>query len=438
MVLYGWWFTSWIDSSDYYIEKEQDIDEQLVDNTSKSVTRVLEIPKEEPKRDDLFASYKVIDWEDLSWNESEWQLKALLNVWMRKLQTTIWEDLEKHIWNMESEYVDELFLKVSDFISRIMEWVQNDLNNKINAEWQAKVILPEEIAREISNLKAQLEQVELINSEEIEQIDTKRWLKIWKFFRKIGIWNKKNVKANLKAVFETNIQRLNDLNELSPQIDQLVSEIKSFPLKAIEDINRYKSTSIMLSQFSVYINTILREQIQSSDNLDEETKTILDSDLNEWIKSINYLVWVLETSVSMLIEDISSAWMLAKNLRQDFITSRYTTTIAANSSQTREVLKKWVVIWATLNRLEEASLESLSWETVAIRESITQLKQRQLSKIDTLNEALLSLKALWEKTEKSRNELDSQISKWIQDLLQNTQSFQQSTLWITHDKKEEI
>jgi hypothetical protein len=46
----------------------------------------------------------------------------------------------------------------------------------------------------------------------------------------------------------------------------------------------------MLSQFSVYINTILREQIQSSDNLDEETKTILDSDLNEWIKSINYLV----------------------------------------------------------------------------------------------------------------------------------------------------
>jgi hypothetical protein len=32
--------------------------------------------------------------------------------------------------------------------------------------------------------------------------------------------------------------------------------------------------------------------------------------------------------------------MLAKNLRQDFITSRYTTTIAANSSQTREVLKK--------------------------------------------------------------------------------------------------
>ena len=166
-------------------------------------------------------------------------------------------------------------------------------------------------------------------------------VKVGGFLRKIfSRGAKENIKANVKEVFKSNIQRLKDLENLTPEIESLIQEIQQFPAKALEDINLYQSTALLLKQLIAYVDTKLRTKIQGDTQIDAETKDILNTGVTNWIHRIEYIVQLLEFTTGQYIIDMNSAGALSKSLKQDLLTSKHTTIIAANSSQTRDVLKK--------------------------------------------------------------------------------------------------
>lgn len=392
------------------------------------VTQVLEKPKIDLGQ---AMNYQIVDISTLTGNESEGQLKALIAKGIRNTAPVVGQDISTYVANIQTQYADELFLQMTQAIDMIMQAVQDKLNEKISANWGSQVVLPEEIAIKMANLKQKVENVGKLNSQELQKVDVEVWVKVGGFFRNLfSKGTKANIKANVQEVFKSNVQRLKDLEELTPEIESLIAEIQQFPSKALEDINLYQSTALLLKQLIAYVDTELRAKIQADSQIDGDTKDILNNDITDWMHRIEYIVQLLEFTTGQYIIDMNSAGALSKSLKQDFITSKHTTIIAANSSQTRDVLKKWVAIGQALNDLENASLESLTSESKVISEAITSLKERQLGTVQKLGKATVELQTLSVKTNERRAKLGQDMGKALLDLSANTKELQQHLLGV--------
>ena len=187
--------------------------EKFVWETVWQVTQVLETQKVDWLTFLQEVTYfPIVDPKTIKWNESAWQLIASILEWSEEAQKAVNEAVQKYIETMNSWSTIALYKAFNKSINEIMRWVKEWLDQKVqklmlgwDEIWVDKIILWEELSVRLADLYAYLDNIWKLEYDRLEELDVKKWRKLWEWFRWLFWWNKfrqftSNVKLQLNLM----------------------------------------------------------------------------------------------------------------------------------------------------------------------------------------------------------------------------------------------
>lgn len=375
----------------------------------------------------------VVNPNQLEWNESSWQLTALVLHWKYVVDTLINEAITEYIWNVNSENSIWMYMAFDNAINSIMRLVKDWLNEKIHNfawEWSMlpnKLILWEELSEVLAKLHAYLNNIWTTDADSLQKIDVNKWRKIWNFLRKLSsslkVWNKN---PNMKAMVESDETRFLKLMQSWEEINRIIVEIQQYPKKTMNDINIYMAVSIVLAWLKKYFETEIKRQIEENNEIDNASKNTLIWDIDRMIIEINNFIALLDNSVNIYLHLIKESTFLWREIELNYLRAHFAAVLAVNQNSSTEIMKKWVWLAQILLKLEQLSYHSMMDGVTWITRSITDLWANRLKNMELLNtqisELTKSINNIW--IERWQN--NASLQREIEKLWKNAK-----TLWNT-------
>lgn len=395
------------------------------------ITQVLETPKIDALSILRQASYfPIVDPKTLEWDESAWQLIASILEWSEDAKAAVDQAVTKYVESMNSSNSTALYRAFSKAINDIMSWVKDWLDKKVqnlmagwDEMWADKLILWEELSAKLADLYAYLDNIGKTDADSLEKIDVEKGRKLWNWFRKVFGWNTlKNVKANVRAATESDETRFAKLDQAKEKIEAIITRIQQYPKEVVEDINTYKTTSMLLEWLKKHLQTEVKKQITTNDTIDLDSKQTLNQDIDRMVVEVDNLIALLNNSINIYVNLMKESTLLWREIDLNYLRANYTTLLAVYQNASTDVMKKWVWVAERLLEIERASNVSMMGSAIEVTSSITQLWANRAASIEFLNKQITQFTQSISSSQAERTQNNAKVRQEVALLGQNVKA----------------
>lgn len=405
-------------------------------DTSETIWQVVEI-LDTPRVDALDtlkkASYfPIVDSKNLEGDESSWQLIASILEWTEEARTAVEIAVNKYVESMNSSNSTTLYRAFSKAINEIMSWVKEWLDKKIqklmlgwDEMWADKLILWNELSQKLADLYSYLDNIGKTDADSLEKINVEKWRKIWNWFRSIFWWDIfKNISSNIKTATESDETRFAKLEQAKEKIWSIITRIQQYPKEVVEDINTYKTTSMLLEWLKKYLQIEVKQQIIKNDTIDNDSKQVLNHDIDRMVIEVDNLVSLLNNSINIYLNLMKESTLLWREIELNYLRANYTTLLAVYQNASTDVMKKWVWVAQRLLEIEKSSNQSMISNAIQVTSSITELSQNRAKSLEFLNTQISQFTQGIKKSQEERKNNNMKVKQEVIKLGRNAE-----TLW---------